>query len=116
MSKKRLTKIKRPKAERLLIYGLAQSTFLKFKQSFGINKRLVLKKLKKYRIVRRRFNNFFFYLKKLTGRKLRAKTKKSIYFLKRIRNYKYFRHRLKLPVRGQRTRTNAKTQKKYRRI
>jgi len=36
----------------------------------------------------------------------------NIYFLKKIKSYKGIRHVLNLPVRGQRTHTNAKNSKK----
>ena len=47
-----------------------------------------------------------------TGRKLRENIKTTILFLSKIRSYKGNRHRLKYPVRGQRTHTNAKTNKR----
>ena len=42
---------------------------------------------------------------------LKKKKKNNIKLLKKIRNYKGLRHTLHLPVNGQRTKTNAKTQK-----
>jgi small subunit ribosomal protein S13 len=43
---------------------------------------------------------------------LKKQIKSSIVFLGDIKSSKGLRHKLKLPVRGQRTRTNHKTQKK----
>jgi small subunit ribosomal protein S13 len=43
---------------------------------------------------------------------LKNEINKNIKKLKKIKAYKGFRHKLKLPVRGQRTKTNAKTRKK----
>lgn len=43
---------------------------------------------------------------------LKKQVKASIVFLGDIKSVKGLRHKLKLPVRGQRTRTNHKTQKK----
>ena len=44
---------------------------------------------------------------------LRLQIKKNIKFLNQIRVYKGIRHSLKLPSRGQRTKTNAKTKKRF---
>jgi small subunit ribosomal protein S13 len=43
---------------------------------------------------------------------LRAQNKRYFNFFWSIRVYKGFRHKFKLPARGQRTKTNAKTKKK----
>ena len=45
------------------------------------------------------------------GKKLKDNTKEIINFLTKIKTYKGVRHKLKYPVRGQRTHTNAKTKK-----
>jgi small subunit ribosomal protein S13 len=48
-----------------------------------------------------------------TGSELQKLTKEDVARLIRIGTYKGFRHIQKLPVRGQRTHTNAKTVKKF---
>jgi small subunit ribosomal protein S13 len=51
-----------------------------------------------------------------TGSELQKLTKEDVARLIRIGTYKGFRHIQKLPVRGQRTHTNAKTVKKFTRF
>jgi len=46
------------------------------------------------------------------GKKLQNTTKEIIDFLSKTKTYKGIRHKLKYPVRGQRTHTNAKTKQK----
>jgi small subunit ribosomal protein S13 len=43
---------------------------------------------------------------------LKTKVAQNIEFLRKLKTFKGFRHRNNLPVRGQRTRTNAKTSRK----
>jgi small subunit ribosomal protein S13 len=50
--------------------------------------------------------------KQLIGKKLQESVRENISFIKNIKTYKGLRHRASLPVRGQRTHTNAKTCKK----
>lgn len=50
----------------------------------------------------------------LLDKKLKSSIKDNIDFIKTIRTYKGIRHLNNLPVRGQRTRTNAKIRKKFR--
>jgi small subunit ribosomal protein S13 len=49
----------------------------------------------------------------LVGRKVITNTKENIEFLSKIKSYKGLRHKMRYPVRGQRTHTNAKTRKKF---
>lgn len=44
---------------------------------------------------------------------LKLQIRKNIKFLNQIRTYRGIRHHLKLPSRGQRTKTNAKTKKRF---
>jgi small subunit ribosomal protein S13 len=44
---------------------------------------------------------------------LKLQIRKNFKFLNQIRTYRGVRHHLKLPVRGQRTKTNAKTKKRF---
>jgi len=48
---------------------------------------------------------------KLIGKKLEKKVENYIHFYKKIKNYTGLRHKINLPCRGQRTKTNAKTNK-----
>lgn len=50
----------------------------------------------------------------VTGNDLRSATRANIQRLIRIRSYRGIRHLERLPVRGQRTHSNARTQKKRR--
>ena len=50
--------------------------------------------------------------KKILGKKLKIKINKIIEFYINMKSYKGMRHKFKYPIRGQRTRTNAKTIKK----
>jgi len=47
------------------------------------------------------------------GKFLKENIKKNVEFLIELKNYKGNRHKLKYPVRGQRTHTNAKTRTKF---
>jgi small subunit ribosomal protein S13 len=44
---------------------------------------------------------------------LKSQIRKNIKFLNQIRTYRGIRHHLKLPSRGQRTKTNGKTKKRF---
>jgi small subunit ribosomal protein S13 len=74
----------------------------------GLNNRIPISGLKI-----RQFGEINKNLRKIkTGKKLKEDIRTTILFLSRIKNYKGIRHKLKYPVRGQRTHTNAKTNKK----
>ena len=76
---------------------------------FGLNpmnKNLTIKK-KNIALVAKNFK-----MKKY-GKNLKLQNKKVIRFLYQIRAYRGIRHKLKLPSRGQRTKTNAKTKKRF---
>jgi len=47
------------------------------------------------------------------AKNLRLQIRKNIKFLNQIRTYRGIRHHLKLPARGQRTKTNGKTKKRF---
>lgn len=89
-------------------YGIGSNRVNQLCLKCGINpfffnnksKMLVNKKIKKF------FNKFVF------STELRAQNKKYFNFFWTIRIYKGFRHKFKLPGRGQRTKTNAKTKKR----
>lgn len=104
------------KLERKLPYGMGVNTFIKFKKNFGINKNLALLNFQKKLDIRYRFKTFIKPLKKNLGGPLKSKNLKKLRFFRKIKNYRFFRHKFKRSVRGQRTQTNAKTQKKIHRF
>jgi len=94
----------------------------KFKKIFGINKKklkrqsvkhgsnpltyvLVLKKKYMFKVFRK-------FLADIYGKRLQEQTLNCILFLWNIRCYRGLRHKVHLPVRGQRTKTNARTQRR----
>lgn len=93
------------------IYGLGQSQSERILNTIGIQKRTPFGLIPKNEITR---------IKKVIERELnvssRLRQEKSsiVQNLIKIRCYRGSRHRNKLPVRGQRTSTNAKTQKRRR--
>jgi len=58
------------------------------------------------------FYNINIYIEKLKLNNFKLKKLKNIQKLKNVNNYRGMRHVKNLPVRGQRTKTNAKTRKK----
>jgi len=92
----------------LNIFGIAKKTkCLSFNQ-FGINNRITLYNLTDLKInqINKNLNL------KLKGKKLIFLINKHIAFYKSLHNYKGIRHKQLKPVRGQRTKTNAKTRRK----
>ena len=74
----------------------------------GINSRLNYNYIKE-----KKFNQLNTVLnKQLIGKKLQESIRDNISFIKNIKTYRGLRHKASLPVRGQRTHTNAKTCKK----
>ena len=91
------------------IYGINSKKVKGLCQKFGLNpsnKDLKLKKNHNASIVK----SF-----KITeyDKNLKLQIRKNIKFLNQIRTYRGIRHNLKLPTRGQRTKTNAKTKKRF---
>jgi small subunit ribosomal protein S13 len=94
--------------KRQKIYGIKKAEKHFVNKKLGLNVRFLdfkLSKTKEYK------------LQDLLKNKLQAKALKdfnynNINFLKNIKSYRGLRHRRNLPVRGQRTHTNAKTVKK----
>jgi len=87
-------------------------TFFKFKLKCGINKNLPVEFFKENHKIRRRFNHFIRKQDLLMDTRLFKSTKDDLQFIRQISNFTYSRHKFKLPARGQRSKTNAKTQKK----
>lgn len=88
--------------------GLKNSFVEKIKGNYGFNQR------KKYNFATESQTNELleFVNSSLTDNKLEKFNLTNIKFLKKIKCYVGIRHRFGLPVRGQRTHTNAKTIKK----
>ena len=102
----------------------SQNLILELRQVFGAKgsiDRILVKKLgtnprvKTLFLPEKKVNYIDRYIKKLViPKKFFQQVKKNITFLKTIRSYRGVRHKAGLPVRGQRTQTNAKTVKKRR--
>jgi|SaaInlStandDraft_4_1057021.scaffolds.fasta_scaffold67121_2 small subunit ribosomal protein S13 len=91
------------------IYGVNSKKVKSLCQKFGLNPFNKNIKLKK--------KNNAFVIKNFKveeyDKNLKLQIRKNIKFLNQIRTYRGIRHNLKLPVRGQRTKTNAKTKKRF---
>jgi small subunit ribosomal protein S13 len=89
-------------------YGVGIQIIKKLFKNLGLNNRLKPLTLKK-----KHSNGVNKQIQSITiGKKLKDKSKNIINFLIINKTYKGIRHKLKFPVRGQRTHTNAKTRKK----
>jgi len=92
----------------LNVFGIALKTKQLFFNQFGINNRVSL-----FNITDKKINQINKQLNlKLKGKKLIFIINKHIAFYKSLHNYKGIRHKQLKPVRGQRTKTNAKTRRK----
>ena len=89
-------------------YGILNQTY----NLLGLNKRKldITVKLKKKNIFNKICNLFTY------SDTLKTKIEKQIFYYKSVKSYRGMRHVYKYPVRGQRTHTNAKTQKKIKLI
>jgi len=104
-----MKKIKNKKAVAENInFGLGLKRKLNLKKIFGLNIRKSPRKSK--RKIEEQIKKILFLNK--IGKVLKNKIEKTIQFYIDIKTYKGIRHKFKYPVRGQRTRTNAKTIKK----
>ncbi len=122
---KKKDKKKQKKQSKILRSGFGPNIFTTFKKELGVNKNIVLKKLKEKVILKKIFSKFLDNsIKKTEKNKFKTKLKNSfpiseeafkeskLIFLKNlniIKNYRGIRHANKLPTRGQRSKTNAKT-------
>jgi len=117
--------IKHRKQSKALRSGFGPNIFTIFKKEFGVNKNIVLKKLKEKAVLKKYFSKFLEHAKKIIE-KNKFKSRLKILFpkseeafvesklialkhLKTLQNYRGIRHINKLPTRGQRSKTNAKT-------
>jgi small subunit ribosomal protein S13 len=91
------------------IYGIGKNSGLKTCKNLGFSTQLPITLLNEVHIqeIQRWMEN-----NKLTELELRKKVDGTLKNLQTIHCYRGMRHRLGLPVRGQRTHSNAKTQKK----
>ena len=94
--------------KKLKVKGLGKSRSTNISLNVGLNTRTNPKilKLKQYTKVEKQIKTLE------TGKKLINSKIENINFLLKNKTYKGVRHKLRYPVRGQRTHTNAKTKKK----
>lgn len=129
---KQTTRVKDRKVPKVLPIGISLNTFTKWLKNNYYNTRILpLWKLKTDLILQIKWTtyrreNFVLKWKAEVGKKKRLSqnkfiwealsdnVKKCIEHLRKIKSYRGIRHRKHLPVRGQRSRTNAKTQKRGR--
>lgn len=88
------------------IYGIGHTTSLKALEATGIDPATRIKDLTDEEV--RRLRGFIDQSYKVEG-DLRREVQQNIARLQQIGCYRGLRHRRRLPVRGQRTRTNART-------
>ncbi|XBT18628.1 MAG: 30S ribosomal protein S13 [Candidatus Shikimatogenerans sp. Tcar] len=90
------------------IFGIGKSTAIKILKKYNINYNKKLNKLKENNII-----NIKKYIdnKLIVEGDLHSNIKINIKNLKDINCYRGIRHKLNLPVRGQRTRNNSRTRK-----
>ena len=93
-----------------ILYGINKFQSKKICKNIGINPKITINKLKNYQV-----NRLSNYIKKNIKTELILKDikKKYINNLLESKNIRGIRKRLGLPVNGQRTRSNAKTSKKF---
>jgi small subunit ribosomal protein S13 len=89
-------------------FGLGLKKRISLRKIFGLNTR---KKPRKIKIKQKNLIRKILSKNKI-GKQLKIKVQNIIKFYVELKNYKGIRHKYKYPVRGQRTRTNAKTSKK----
>ena len=90
------------------LYGVGQKVALRMCHQLGIDPRMKASQLTDYNIAK---INGFLDKDVLVEGQLRRAIRQDIGRLKDIKCYRGTRHRRNLPVRGQRTRTNARTRK-----
>lgn len=93
------------------IYGIGYQKALEIVRKFGFVSNLRIKDL-----TLKEFENILKYIKKNKSfcilKDLQKKEKQRLWFLVENKSYRGIRHKSGLPVRGQRTHTNKKTQSK----
>lgn len=96
------------------VYGINESLSSTICASLGFQKKFLTKNLSEKQI--ENINKYVEEKEFLIKGELQRWLKQKIDLLSTIKTYRGSRHRLGLPVRGQRTHTNAKTVKKLRRF
>lgn len=96
------------------IFGIGPSLALKISKVVGLSSAMRIGGLseEKQFLISRLLSQW----KLLTSTYLEKKLNEDIGYLRQIKSYRGLRHRLCLPVRGQRTHTNAKTVKRVRKF
>jgi small subunit ribosomal protein S13 len=89
-------------------FGIGIKKKILLRKIFGLNIRKKPRKLK----IRQKNQLQKIINKSIIGKELKLNIKKIINFYIELKSYKGMRHKYKYPIRGQRTRTNAKTVKK----
>jgi len=103
---------KSEKYARKFVFGVSTKTFIKFKKTSGINTNLTIEQFKALILLKQKFTKFLHQQQIILDRFLLVELKEDLEFIRLIANYTYTRHKFCLPARGQRSRTNAKTQRK----
>lgn len=91
------------------IFGIQKKKLKKYCIFFGLNPQVnvfFLKKKYTYKI-------FYKFIGEIFGKRLKKKIHRNICSLWKIRSYRGFRHKVQLPSRGQRTKTNSRTKRKF---
>ncbi|MFC1600224.1 30S ribosomal protein S13 [Patescibacteria group bacterium] len=113
----RIAGVNLPKEKRIeigltSIYGIGRSMAVQILKDVGIDKNVKIKDLKDEEVAKLREA-----IGKLTTEgDLRRKSSMDVKRLQDIGSYRGYRHRKKLPVRGQRTKTNARTKRGGKRV
>lgn len=94
--------------ELLNVTGLGRKHVCELYDKYGLNTKFVERRYKKKHLMLIKQN----IKKGGFDKKLTENVKNNVKFLIKIKTYKGTRHKLKYPVRGQRTHTNGKTTKK----
>lgn len=89
-------------------FGIGVKKKISLRKIFGLN---IRKKPRKVKIKQKNLIRKILFKNKI-GKQLKIKIQNIIKFYVELKSYKGLRHKYKYPVRGQRTRTNAKTTKK----
>lgn len=89
-------------------FGIGVKKKISLRKIFGLN---IRKKPRKVKTKQKNLIRRILFKNKI-GKQLKIKTQNIIKFYVELKSYKGLRHKYKYPVRGQRTRTNAKTTKK----
>lgn len=98
-------------SEFVKVYGINKYSINCFNRDFGFNSYLGinLKNFSKYEL--KQFELYFLEHFEIMEN-LRQKHRNKVNYLQKIKSYRGLRHKLKLPVRGQRTHTNANTKRR----